>query len=161
MGRVESPPDTVTICTGMLKGGMNLFLLLAVPGLLREASFGRGSVAANQSCHKSHLLDPYESACCLQTHVFLPYSSFSQSPASRPFPTCSTLAITSIMPRSSRGSSPRAAPPRPAPAPARAPAPQQQRPMSTQTAHPPAQQAPPAQASQGPGLFGQMASTAA
>ncbi|OTA98438.1 hypothetical protein M426DRAFT_325976 [Hypoxylon sp. CI-4A] len=59
---------------------------------------------------------------------------------------------------------------RPAPArptvPARAPAPQQQRPAATyapaQTAqqqHPPAGAAP--QASQGPGLFGQMASTAA
>jgi len=33
--------------------------------------------------------------------------------------------------------------------------------MTTQTARPPAQQAPPAQAGQSPGLFGQMASTAA
>ncbi|RMZ89434.1 hypothetical protein DV736_g3344, partial [Chaetothyriales sp. CBS 134916] len=68
------------------------------------------------------------------------------------------------MPRSSRGTgaSPRA-PTRPT-APARVPAPPQQRPMST-TARPPAtQQAPPpttAQQSNGPGLFGQMASTAA
>ncbi|KAK7541309.1 hypothetical protein BKA81DRAFT_306272 [Phyllosticta paracitricarpa] len=74
------------------------------------------------------------------------------------------------MPRQGRGS---AAPRRsaPAPAPARpsapAPAPQQHRPATTaahppqqhQQPHPPAAQAP--AASQGPGLFGQMASTAA
>ncbi|KAK5191555.1 hypothetical protein LTR99_003618 [Exophiala xenobiotica] len=69
------------------------------------------------------------------------------------------------MPRSRGGAGPsRSAPSRPsAPAPApRSVAPQQQqRPMST-TAAAPAQQAhPPAQTSQGPGLFGQMASTAA
>lgn len=68
------------------------------------------------------------------------------------------------MPRS-RGGASRPAPSRPtAPAaPPRSVAPQQQqRPMSTTAQSAPAQQAhPPAQASQGPGLFGQMASTAA
>ncbi|KAF2089961.1 hypothetical protein K490DRAFT_35263 [Saccharata proteae CBS 121410] len=73
------------------------------------------------------------------------------------------------MPRQSRGSAP---PRRPAVAPARPavnpPQPAQSRPAST-AAHPPAQQHAPqatppaqqAQGSQGPGLFGQMASTAA
>ncbi|KAF2103955.1 hypothetical protein NA57DRAFT_70167 [Rhizodiscina lignyota] len=68
------------------------------------------------------------------------------------------------MPRQSRGSAPArrpmAAPARPSAPP---PAPQQSRSAST-AAHPPAtaQQHPPAaQQSQGPGLFGQMASTAA
>lgn len=67
------------------------------------------------------------------------------------------------MPRQSRG--PAAAPRRPVAAPARPspPAPQQTRQASTTAAAPPQQQqGPPAQAgSQGPGLFGQMASTAA
>ncbi|PSK34917.1 Mitochondrial intermembrane space cysteine motif-containing protein MIX17 [Elsinoe australis] len=65
------------------------------------------------------------------------------------------------MPRQRGGGS--SAPRRPTAAPAAPPrpAPQQTRPSST-AAHPPAQQqAPPAQGSQGPGLFGQMASTAA
>ncbi|KAK7419405.1 hypothetical protein QQX98_003357 [Neonectria punicea] len=55
------------------------------------------------------------------------------------------------------------APPRPT-APARAPAPQPQRPATTMAAPPAAASAPPqpmAAAPQGPGLFGQMASTAA
>ncbi|OAP54624.1 hypothetical protein AYL99_11072 [Fonsecaea erecta] len=69
------------------------------------------------------------------------------------------------MPRS-RGGAARPAPSRPtAPAPAPRSAPQQQqRPMTTTAAPPTAsahQHAPPVQASQGPGLFGQMASTAA
>ncbi|EXJ61214.1 uncharacterized protein A1O5_12006 [Cladophialophora psammophila CBS 110553] len=68
------------------------------------------------------------------------------------------------MPRS-RGGASRPAPSRPkAPAPApRSVAPQQQqRPMSTAAPTAPVQQVPPpVQASQGPGLFGQMASTAA
>ncbi|KAJ5114686.1 hypothetical protein NUU61_000445 [Penicillium alfredii] len=71
------------------------------------------------------------------------------------------------MPRQRRGAAPtpaRSAPTRPTAAPARpAPAPQQQQPHST-AAHPPQhapQQAPPVQQSSGPGLFGQMASTAA
>ncbi|KAI1077476.1 hypothetical protein F5B20DRAFT_551360 [Whalleya microplaca] len=63
------------------------------------------------------------------------------------------------MARQSRGSRPAARPSYPA----KAPAPQQTRPAATyapaQNAHPPAAAAP--QASQGPGLFGQMASTAA
>ncbi|KAJ5624582.1 hypothetical protein N7510_000891 [Penicillium lagena] len=70
------------------------------------------------------------------------------------------------MPRQRRGAATpaRSAPTRPTAAPAR-PAPpqsrQQSQPHST-AAHPPQQaQAPPAQQSQGPGLFGQMASTAA
>ncbi|KIW07809.1 uncharacterized protein PV09_01730 [Verruconis gallopava] len=70
------------------------------------------------------------------------------------------------MPRQSRGrpaapSRPTAAPARPS-VPAAQPHPTQNRTAST-VAHPPAQQAPPApvQQSQGPGLFGQMASTAA
>jgi hypothetical protein len=69
------------------------------------------------------------------------------------------------MPRQRRGAAPaRSTPARPSTAPAR-PAPQkQQRPFSTATApSAQAQQPPPAaaQQSQGPGLFGQMASTAA
>ncbi|CRG82961.1 hypothetical protein PISL3812_00308 [Talaromyces islandicus] len=70
------------------------------------------------------------------------------------------------MPRQSRGRAPaapaRSAPTRPTAAPARPAAPQQHQsqPHST-SAHPPAQQAPPVQQSAGPGLFGQMASTAA
>ncbi|KAK6367354.1 uncharacterized protein PV06_06653 [Exophiala oligosperma] len=69
------------------------------------------------------------------------------------------------MPRSRGGAGPsRSAPSRPTASAPRAAAPQQQqhRPMSTAPTAP-AQQAhaPPAQASQGPGLFGQMASTAA
>ncbi|KAL2433827.1 hypothetical protein ABEF95_010839 [Exophiala dermatitidis] len=73
------------------------------------------------------------------------------------------------MPRQ-RGGPARSAPSRPtaaAPRPAAPPQQQQHRPMSTTAAAPPAQQQyahpPPqaAQASQGPGLFGQMASTAA
>ncbi|KAJ6067541.1 uncharacterized protein N7446_004578 [Penicillium canescens] len=71
------------------------------------------------------------------------------------------------MPRQRRGAAPtpaRSAPSRPTAAPARpaAPAQQQSQPHST-AAHPPqAQQAPPMQQqSAGPGLFGQMASTAA
>lgn len=65
------------------------------------------------------------------------------------------------MPRSRGGAAPARAPSRPQAPPARAPAPaqQQQRPMST--APTTQQAAPPAQTSQGPGLFGQMASTAA
>ena len=79
----------------------------------------------------------------------------------------STKHTLIIMPRQSRG---RAAPSRPTAAPARAPvstSTPQTRPAST-AAYPPAgaqtktQQAPPQQqTSQGPGLFGQMASTAA
>ncbi|KAJ5692180.1 hypothetical protein N7462_001603 [Penicillium macrosclerotiorum] len=73
------------------------------------------------------------------------------------------------MPRQQRRAAPtpaRSAPTRPTPAPARpAPAPQQQQHHSTaaspQQQAPPMQQAPPVQQSQGPGLFGQMASTAA
>jgi hypothetical protein len=68
---------------------------------------------------------------------------------------------TFIMPRqrSSGRAGPARAPARPtAPAPA---APQQQRPAATMAAPPPQAHAPPAAASQGPGLFGQMASTAA
>ncbi|KAF2220234.1 hypothetical protein BDZ85DRAFT_275850 [Elsinoe ampelina] len=63
------------------------------------------------------------------------------------------------MPRQRGGS---AAPRRPTAAPAAPPrpAPQQTRPSST-AAHPPAQQQAPPQQSQGSGLFGQMASTAA
>ncbi|EAW09229.1 coiled-coil-helix-coiled-coil-helix domain-containing protein [Aspergillus clavatus NRRL 1] len=76
------------------------------------------------------------------------------------------------MPRQRRGAAPaptpaRSAPTRPTVAPARpaaAPHAQQHQPHST-AAHPPAQQAPPpmapVQQSSGPGLFGQMASTAA
>ncbi|KAF2240429.1 hypothetical protein BU26DRAFT_545029 [Trematosphaeria pertusa] len=64
------------------------------------------------------------------------------------------------MPRQRGGAAPR----RPTAAPARKPAPPAPAPArhSSTAAHPPAQQhAPPTQASQGPGLFGQMASTAA
>ncbi|KAJ5154186.1 uncharacterized protein N7500_009625 [Penicillium coprophilum] len=71
------------------------------------------------------------------------------------------------MPRQQRRAAPtpaRSAPSRPTAAPARpaaAPSQQQSQPHST-AAHPPqAQQAPPVQQSAGPGLFGQMASTAA
>ncbi|CAI7668717.1 unnamed protein product [Penicillium bialowiezense] len=70
------------------------------------------------------------------------------------------------MPRQRRGAAPtpaRSAPTRPTAAPARpaAPTQQQSQPHST-AAHPPAQQAAPVQQqSAGPGLFGQMASTAA
>ena len=64
------------------------------------------------------------------------------------------------MPRQGRSGGGSRATSRPTVAPQR-PAPQQTRPATT-AAHPPAtQQAPPAQQSQGPGLFGQMASTAA
>lgn len=78
------------------------------------------------------------------------------------------FTITTTMPRQRRGaaSTPaRSAPTRPTPAPARAPptTQQQSQPHST-AAHPPqAQQAqaPPQQSAAGPGLFGQMASTAA
>lgn len=72
-----------------------------------------------------------------------------------------THTHTFIMPRqrSSGRAGPARAPARPtAPAPA---APQQQRPAATMAAPPPQAHAPPAAASQGPGLFGQMASTAA
>lgn len=63
------------------------------------------------------------------------------------------------MPRNrSAGRAPARAPTRPT-VPAAAPAPQQHRPNTTMAA-PQQQHAPPAQ-SQGPGLFGQMASTAA
>ncbi|KAL1959599.1 hypothetical protein VTO42DRAFT_1634 [Malbranchea cinnamomea] len=77
------------------------------------------------------------------------------------------------MPRQRRGAAPtpsRSAPARPTAAPAHpaAPTAQQQRPASTVAAPPaaasqapPAQHAPPVQQSQGPGLFAQMASTAA
>lgn len=69
------------------------------------------------------------------------------------------------MPRQRRGAATpaRSAPSRPTVAPARPAAPQAQRsqPHST-AAHAPGQtQAPPMKQSQGPGLFGQMASTAA
>ncbi|OJD16893.1 hypothetical protein AJ78_02991 [Emergomyces pasteurianus Ep9510] len=73
------------------------------------------------------------------------------------------------MARQRRGAAPaRSAPSRPTAAPARPAPAQQQRsattaahPPATSAAHPPAAQAPPAQQSTGPGLFGQMASTAA
>ncbi|KAK8204729.1 hypothetical protein IWZ01DRAFT_74667 [Phyllosticta capitalensis] len=71
------------------------------------------------------------------------------------------------MPRQRGGAAPRRSAPAPAPArpSAPAPAPQQHRPASTTAAPPTAQQPhpPPQQAagSQGPGIFGQMASTAA
>ncbi|KAH8171633.1 CHCH domain protein [Sarocladium implicatum] len=62
--------------------------------------------------------------------------------------------------RSAGRAGPARAPARPT-APAPTPAPQQQRPAATMAAPPPQAHAPPAAASQGPGLFGQMASTAA
>lgn len=80
-------------------------------------------------------------------------------------PPSTHITSTTTMPRQSRGPA-RSAPSRPTAAPAPRPAaPQQQqtRPAST-AAHPPQQQQAPPQAqqgSQGPGLFGQMASTAA
>lgn len=85
-------------------------------------------------------------------------------------PTASTTPqrhYTAKMPRQSRGPAPssRSAPARPTPTPQTRPAAPQQPPQARQAstaAHPPQQQqAPPAQGSQGPGLFGQMASTAA
>ncbi|KAG5292422.1 CHCH domain-containing protein [Histoplasma ohiense] len=75
------------------------------------------------------------------------------------------------MARQRRGAAPpaRSAPPRPGAAPARPAPAQQQRsattaahpPATTNAAQPPAAQAAPVQQSSGPGLFGQMASTAA
>jgi len=65
------------------------------------------------------------------------------------------------MPRSRGGAGPsRSAPSRPVAAPARPAAPPQQQRAASTAAHPPMQQQAPAQ-SQGSGLFGQMASTAA
>ena len=95
--------------------------------------------------------------------------SLSSSPNSLSEPSICFIHQTSKMPRQQRRAAPtpaRSAPTRPTAAPSRpAAAPQQQAPHST-AAHPQQpQQAPPMQAapqqSAGPGLFGQMASTAA
>lgn len=100
-------------------------------------------------------------ACNSRTPRLLPYTPHQHYINRQP------INPSHKMPRQSRGPAP--APRRPtAPAPApRQPAPQQTRQASTaavpqQRAAPPAQQqAPPTAGSQGPGLFGQMASTAA
>lgn len=124
----------------------------SIPDLVFRASSTARLVCSAFAIHHTCRLFSH-SAHTTRTHT-IPISAISLLPLQNP---------SNNMPRQSRG--PAAAPRRPVAAPARPspPAPQQTRQASTTAAAPPQQQqAPPAQAgSQGPGLFGQMASTAA